>query len=93
MFHLFFFLCFIPIFGYGFFWNNMITILLGSDRLGEDAKAEALTDFVNLLDDFGDKHGIHYNRRTRELLYSDFNGLTMAKYGLKNTNCEQVQAV
>ncbi|CAJ0596691.1 unnamed protein product [Cylicocyclus nassatus] len=68
---------------------DMVEVLLASEHTKDFAYHSALDDFQELFDEFAETHGLHYNKRNFRELETYYNGVQVAKYGLRNTNCEE----
>ncbi|KHJ96667.1 hypothetical protein OESDEN_03362 [Oesophagostomum dentatum] len=67
---------------------EMVEVLLASEHYTNSSKHSALDDFRDLFDEFAEQQGIHYNKRNFRELETYINGLPVAKYGLRGTDCE-----
>ncbi|KHJ80674.1 hypothetical protein OESDEN_19648, partial [Oesophagostomum dentatum] len=68
----------------------MVEVLLASEHYTKNSQHSEMDDFHELFDEFAETHGIHYNKRNFRELETNINGLPVAKFGLRNTNCEEV---
>ncbi|CAJ0596690.1 unnamed protein product [Cylicocyclus nassatus] len=70
---------------------DMVEVLLASDLKSNSSQhSAALDDFQELFDEFADTHRLHYNKRNFRVLETyNTDGFQVAKYGLRNTNCEE----
>ncbi|CAJ0596689.1 unnamed protein product [Cylicocyclus nassatus] len=67
---------------------DMVEVLLVSEYNNNQNYHKAQDDFMELFDEFAETHGLHYNKRNLRRLETYSGSYQMAKYGLRNTNCE-----
>ncbi|VDM82016.1 unnamed protein product [Strongylus vulgaris] len=67
----------------------MVEVLLASEHYTNSSYHSALDDFRDLFDEFAEQSGTHYDKRNLRELETYISGLPVARYGLRNTDCEQ----
>ncbi|CAJ0598370.1 unnamed protein product [Cylicocyclus nassatus] len=77
------------VFGHASSSWEMVEVLLASDHYNNVTQQHtALYDFIELFDEFAEQNGLHFNKRNFRQLEAYISGLPVARYGIRNIDCE-----
>ncbi|KHJ83865.1 hypothetical protein OESDEN_16430 [Oesophagostomum dentatum] len=68
---------------------DLIEVNLVSEHYKDNADHSPLSDFEGLFDEFADSQDIPYIKRNLRVLEVRLSGWPTAKYGIRNTKCEE----